>query len=389
LAKLSENIADVYGVPIELAVIPLLSAYATATGNKAMLDTVTFKDYPLFWFVIVAPSGTGKTKPLADAYRPISNHEEKERERFKERIEIWNAEIELAKQNNEPPPPKPKQKRLLANDTTPEALWGLLADNTTLTVYRDELFGHFADIGRYNRSGEVEHWLSSFNYESFSVDRRSSDISTFISKPILSMVGTIQPDKIYEVAKEKMLRGNGYFQRCLFAFPESVKSPKYSSKTVSRSLIEKYEKDINHLLNLTETTTFFLSDEAEKIYISFFNQMSDTADETPDDYLKALYSKMKIHAVRLALVLAVIDTIEDDSTQKEVSAEVMNYAIALCEYFITTGKKIHVPPQPQTLGKAELVKMIDRVYGINNQEQFAKSIGISGALVSKALKRKG
>jgi len=260
----------------------------------------------------------------------------------------------------------------------------LLSENPALTIYRDELVGYFQDIGRYNRSGEVAHYLSCFDNRQFSIDRKSSDMPIFISKPILSMVGTVQPEVIQKIANGNSMRENGYLQRCLFVYPDEVSSPPYSKKELKQDLVNNYEKAITYLLNFPETVEYELSQEAGDMYVSFYNEMTSATNGIPDDYMKALYSKMKIHALRLALVLAVIDTVENDGTN-EVSGEVMRYAVELCRYFVETGRKMYAPPPPPNLTSGDLYRALHQTYGIKNQTKFAESLGVSQQTVSKAL----
>ena len=380
LKEFSKDIADVYGVPIEFCVVSLISGFASAIGSKARLKTEKYINYSQFWFVIVAPSGTGKSEPLAVAYKPIHEHEKAEFIRYKEDMKNWQT----AKSNGDPLPEKPKQKRITCSDTTPEALFELLSENPALTIYRDELVGYFQDIGRYNRSGEVAHYLSCFDNRQFSIDRKSSDMPIFISKPILSMVGTVQPEVIQKIANGNSMRENGYLQRCLFVYPDEVSSPPYSKKELKQDLVNNYEKAITYLLNFPETVEYELSQEAGDMYVSFYNEMTSATNGIPDDYMKALYSKMKIHALRLALVLAVIDTVENDGTN-EVSGEVMRYAVELCRYFVETGRKMYAPPPPPNLTSGDLYRALHQTYGIKNQTKFAESLGVSQQTVSKAL----
>jgi len=386
LEKFSAHIADVYGVPIEFPAISLISAFATAVGDKAMLDTPPFINYPQFWFVIVAPSGTGKSEPLSVAYEPIGLYQEIEFYYFEEALKEWKK----AKENGETLP-FPKQLRRTCNDFTPEALFALLASNPAITLYRDELAGHFEDIGRYNKSGEIGHWLSCFNNKGISIDRKGDDKPTLISKPILSMIGTIQPQKLYEIASEKSMRGNGYLQRFLFVFPDDVKCPMYSRKTVNNKLLQQYDEMLDKLLHKSEVDTYTLGKKAQKMYEEFCNEMAGLINGTEDDNLKSLYAKMKIHILRLALTLSIIDSLddedEDEDEDKEVSAEIMKYAVALCGYFIETGKKIHIPPPPPTLTRGSLYRQIEETIGIKNQTKFAESLDVSLTAVSKALKR--
>jgi hypothetical protein len=225
IRNFAEDIAEVYGVPIEFPAMSIISAYGTALGNKVRLRTDKYINYPQLWVVIVAPSGVGKSEPLKIAYSPIRDFEKKEYLRFQESLGEWKSACVEAKQNGAQPPEKPKQKRILCNDTTPEALFSLLDENKTLTICRDELAGHFQDFGRYNKSGEVAHHISCFDNVDFSVDRKSEDNALMIFKPVLSMIGTIQPAVLQDVANKNFMRENGYLQRCLFIYPGNVERP--------------------------------------------------------------------------------------------------------------------------------------------------------------------
>ena len=383
LKEFSKDISSVYGVPIEFCVVSLISGIATAIGNKAKLQTEKYVNYPQFWFVIVAPSGTGKSEPLAVAYKPIHDHENREFERHKESIKEWKKQCFRAKINNEPQPEKPKQSRITCSDTTPEALFELLSENPALTIYRDELVGHFQDIGRYNKSGEVAHYLSCFNNKQFSIDRKGNDLPIFVSKPILSMIGTIQPEVLQKIASGNFMRENGYLQRCLFVYPDEVKSSPYSKKKLKPDLVSKYENTINFFLNQSETKEYKLDDGANALYISFFDEMAGHSNKTSDDYLKALYSKMGIHVLRLALVLSVIE----NDTPNTISFYSFLCAVELCRYFIETGRKMYAPPTPPKPTNGEMYRLIHETIGIKNQAAFALSLGVSPTAVSKALSK--
>jgi hypothetical protein len=381
LMGFGSDISDVYGVPIEFSIISLISGFATAIGNKAMLSTEKYFNYPQFWFIIVAPSGTGKSEPLAVAYKPIHDYENKVFLEYKESFRNWEAQCFQAKVNNLSRPEKPILKRVTCSDTTPEALFEMLEENPSLTVYRDELDGHFKDVGRYNSGGEVGHWLSCFNNKQFSIDRKGSKMPVLVSKPILSMVGTIQPEVIRKVATKHDMQENGYLQRCLFVFPDNVSRPPYSEKTLNPELVTRYENMINFYLVSSATCEFKLSAEAMEKYISFHNMMAVTADDMPEEYMQSLFSKMSIHVLRLALVLAVIE----NDVPNTVSGTVMKYAIDLCHYFIETGRKMHVPPPEPNLTSGDCYRTLHQTIGIKKIPQFAESLGVSEQAIRKAL----
>ncbi|MDR0437637.1 MAG: DUF3987 domain-containing protein [Bacteroidales bacterium] len=380
IKNFAKDIADVYGVPIEYPTMCIISAFGTALGNKVRLKTEKYINYPQLWIMIVGPSGVGKSEPLKIAYEPIWDFEKKESDLFKKRLNDWESACIEAKSSGLAQPEKPKQKRILCNDTTPEVLFSLLAENRTLTICRDELEGHFQDIGRYNKSGEVAHHLSCFNNVSFSIDRKSEENSTMISKPILSIIGTIQPKVLQKVASQNSMRENGYLQRCLFVYPGNVLRPYHNENSLNPDYVLAYQKMIDYFFVFPENTDFSLSSEAKEMFVSFANEISEAVNSTDDEYLRSLYSKMEIHALRLALILAVIDDKMD-----LVSEVAMRYAIDLCRYFIATGEKIH-QPQEKNWTNNEIYCLVDEEIGIKNVSKFAESVGVKRQNVEKALK---
>jgi len=384
LKEFSEDIADVYGVPVEFSAMSLICAIASAIGGRANLTTPKYTNHAQLWVVIVAPSGTGKSEPLRIAYKPIREYEKQELERHKERLATWNAECLQAKANNLPPPPKPKCKRITCVDFSPEKLFALLSDNPTLTICRDELSGHFQDFGRYNKSGEVGHYLSCFDNTTFSIDRKSFDTIT-VSNPVLSMIGTIQPSVLHRVVKENHFRDNGYLQRCLFVYPDNVERAEYNTKALNPDLVSRYDSFIAYLLNQSEPMNYSLSEEAEELFAEFANCMTYYVNDETDDSLKSLFAKMEIHVLRLALILSIVDTIDTGRSDNVISAEIMNCAINLAWYFIETGKKV-LEAQPCNMTNGDIYRITHQKIGISNIPDYANGLGKSPQAVRQALR---
>jgi hypothetical protein len=195
------------------------------------------------------------------------------------------------------------------------------------------------------------------------------------------MAGTIQPEVIRKVAIKNDMQDNGYLQRCLFVFPDDVTCPPYSEKALNQELVTKYENTIGFYLNYSEAKEYQLSEEARSLYKSFYNEIVTVRNEMPIEYMKSLYSKMNIHVLRLALVLAVIE----NDIPNMVSGEMMKYAIELCRYFIETGRKMYTPPPPPNLTSGDLYRMLHQTIGIKKIPQFAEGMGVSEQAIRKAL----
>jgi hypothetical protein len=371
----SENISEVLGVPVEFAAMSLISAYGTALGNKVRLKTEKYTNFPQLWTIIVAPSGTGKSEPLKIAYEPIRGREKKNYLIFQEQMKEWNTAKQAGVQSSD----KPKQKRILCSDTTPEALFSLLSENGTLTICRDELAGHFQDIGRYSNNGEVAHHLSCFDNNDFSVDRKSEENAMMIFKPVLSMVGTIQPNVLQEVAKKNLMKENGYLQRCLFVYPENVERPQYSKSSLNPDFVKKHQEFMDWCFDLPDNCEFTLNAEAEELFIAFSNEITELVNASDNDYFKSMYSKMEIHVLRLALILA--NALYQTTI---VTTPAMQYAIDLCRYFMKTGERLY-QPEVKKYTNAELIRLVDETIGIKNISKFADGIDKNRVVVHKAL----
>jgi hypothetical protein len=170
--------AESYGTPEELWAAAFLTAIATASGKRMYLTVGNYKNYPQLWVIVVGSSGTGKSDAGRVAFRRISEIDAERYARYQEEYKEWEAEEKQGK--------PPHWEQMLINDTTPEAMFNALsyADNG-LTLNRDELSGWFSDFGRYNKSGEVGHYLSIFDNQTFSINRKKEQ-PQLIEEPHLS-----------------------------------------------------------------------------------------------------------------------------------------------------------------------------------------------------------
>ena len=149
----------------ELWAVAFLTAIATASGKRMYLTVGNYKNYPQLWVIVVGSSGTGKSDAGRVAFRRISEIDTERYIRYQEEYKEWEAEEKQGR--------PPRWEQMLINDTTPEAMFNALSHaENGLTLNRDELSGWFSDFGRYNKSGEVGHYLSIFDNQTFSINRK-------------------------------------------------------------------------------------------------------------------------------------------------------------------------------------------------------------------------
>ena len=149
---------------------------------------------PNLWGAIVASPGMMKSPVISAVTAPARAQEtawradhaeamreyEAESERAKLKHSAWQEEYKRAQKKKEADPPKPEskvikttQRRLIANDPTPESLHQMLAENPAgLFVLRDELTGWLAGLERQGRESERAFYLECWNGDSsFTIDR--------------------------------------------------------------------------------------------------------------------------------------------------------------------------------------------------------------------------
>jgi len=147
--------AEALGCDPAMIALACIAIVGSAIGcARSILVKQGWIEHPVFWCVVVAPSGSGKSpaqrlacEPLTDMQRQaferyeleLAEHES-EMKGYKARIQTW----ERSGGAGEPPvePVRPTCERLEVKDTTIEALVPIMRENPRGTMLnRDELAG--------------------------------------------------------------------------------------------------------------------------------------------------------------------------------------------------------------------------------------------------------
>lgn len=386
ILKYAQNISKVYGVPLEMAAVPMLVAVGSVLQKKIYLQDGKYVNYPQFYVTINTPSGVGKTEPLKRAFAPLQIIDRANFETYCTDIKDWKAKCKLCKSHKPPleEPLKPFFKQLLADDMTPEALTDILYNNDgSGTVFYEELSGWFGNFGRYTKSSEAQMYLQYFDNTDKTINRKD-DIKR-ISKPFLNIIGTIQPKVLQTTISSEAMQENGLASRFLYVTCLDVQRAYKNDLLPDDNLAADYSYLINHLADLRDVFALYLTPEAKELFKNFGDYLTDIIRTSNNDFLNSSLSKMEIHCLRLALVLQIIKLAEPDKGIEDVGADTMQYAIDLCHYFI---KNI---PLPQ---KTELVKMEGKTFQVlemlklgEKQSEIAAKLGVSQQYIS-TIKRK-
>lgn len=351
LQELILECATVYGTPRDFWATSILQATAIAMGSTMEIKD-KYSNGPLLWIALVAPSGMGKSEPLDLALKPIFEADIKLQEEYNIAKKEYDAIMELSSKERKAQgidiPKEPQRKQYIIIDSTPEALMEAHSINLRgLAIFRDEIAGMILDYGRYSRSGEVQNMLSSYSEKIYKVTRKNSE-SRAIKKPFIPIIGGIQPGRLNLMAKDDRAV-DGFMQRFLFAYPDDLVKPEYNEAYLRETFKTYYRGYINHLLSISsDRKTILLSQEAKDLYKEFYNRNTALFNAQKCEYLRAVYQKLEIAVLRIALILHVSNHVEDEQYDIPIKAQTMSAAIDMIEYFRITAHKVYLQ-----IGQAE------------------------------------
>ena len=278
-----QSLSDAYQVPADLpGCLTLGVGFAAASGRCSVRLSEDWHE-PLNAFLAVGlASGERKSGTLKAVAAPL---EERERELAQnaapdiaqaiterdiletdlrnkktaaakiaddERAELTREAIQLEKNLRESEIPKPP--RLIADDATPEAVASLLAEqHGRISIISTEggLFEMLA--GRYSDgTPNLDVYLKGHSGDPIRIDRKSRP-PEFIQSPALTLVLTVQPSVIQDLAERKVLRGRGLLARILYSLPESrVGYRKIEAPQMPTHFREEWGRIVNDIAKLPD-----------------------------------------------------------------------------------------------------------------------------------------
>jgi replicative DNA helicase len=277
LREFVSAIAEAVQVPVDLPALLALAAVAACVQRRHVVEVCDDYREPLSLFaLVVLGSGERKsacvqavTKPIADWERSEArkraqpNAEEQSRRatatKRKEHLETLAAKkhdpalaTEAAQIARELATlPEPVFPRILADDTTPEALGRLMAEHAErMSVFSAE-GGIFETIaGRYSSgTPNLDVFLKGHAGDLLRIDRRGGP-PVVMDAPALTMGLAVQPDVLHAMADKPGFRGRGLLARFLYAVPASrVGYRRVSAAPVPPHVVQAYEARIRQLLD--------------------------------------------------------------------------------------------------------------------------------------------
>jgi len=319
--------------PIDFIGASLLYAVSVSIGNSYSVEIKKgWQENAVLYMCIVGRAGTNKSHPVSFALQPIEKRDSENFQKYQKEKQDFDAISTLTKKERDKQgynePLKPVLAQHLVTDFTPEALIDVHKFNKRgIGVYADELATWFNNFNRYNKGSEEQFWLSVWSGKAIRVNRKTTE-PTFITKPFISVIGTIQPKVLNQLADNRT--ENGFLDRLLFVAPENLKKPYWSEKEINPVIIDNWQTIVLKLLDFSiacdETDSpkpevLRLTPEAKQLLFKWQKELTDQSNHLENDVISGINAKMEMYAVRLALILQMMKYACNEGDKEAVGVE--------------------------------------------------------------------
>jgi hypothetical protein len=369
----------------------MLWLISVIVGNSIQIEVKKgWNETATIWLAVVGKAGLGKTPSIHNIIKPLLSANNKEIKNYIKQMEKYEYYEALGKKEKESHEEihRPKKAQFIANDITIEALVELHQENpNSVGVFKDELAGWFKDMNKYREGSDLEFWLSTWSGKAISLNRKTAK-SAFVDKPLVSVLGGIQPSILNSFYTEDN-KDNGFMDRMLLSYPD-LSIDKWNDKEMNYDTIQWYNDSIiSFYETIKHKVVEFDSDgeimpktatippESKKEWIRVFNEYSaiQNSDEE-NEYMKSMLPKQKSYLPRFALLINTLDSFFDESKKSnalEISKSSILKAEKLSKYFIAMAKKIKV----NTIEVAEMKTIITNNKAKSNKEKYLELIKIN------------
>jgi hypothetical protein len=393
----------------------MLWLISVIVGNSIQIEVKRgWNESATIWLAIVGKAGLGKTPSIHNIIKPLLSANNKEIKNYIKQMEKFEYYESLSKKDKQEHEEiqKPTKNQFIANDITIEALVELHQENpNSIGVFKDELAGWFKDMNRYREGSDLEFWLSTWSGKAISLNRKTAK-SSFVDKPLVSVLGGVQPSILNSFYTEEN-KDNGFMDRMLLCYPD-LTIEKWNDKEMDYNTIQWYSDTIISFyetikLKVVEFNedgdikpkTAILSVDGKIEWIRVFNEYSLIQNsDNENEYMKSMLPKQKSYLPRFALLINTLASFFDDSHKSsalEISKESILKAEKLSKYFIAMAKKIKV----NTIEVGEVKQLITKnkdktikekvfdIYKVNpdfNRSEIAEILGVSRQILQKYVK---
>ena len=334
--------------PTDYTGTAILTAVATTIGTTAKLRVKSnWFEYPSIYSCLIGNAGANKTHPINTVFSPIKAIDGTNHDAFSSlhtELSNYQSLSKKAKQEVSEVSEPILTKSILTN-FTPEVLNKRLSENLRgCTVLSDEMATFFEGMNNYSKGDQIGVYLSFWSNQPTTIDRMSSSIPLFIQNPFLSIIGGLQPRMCASAFPIQKLN-NGFFQRFLFAFPESIPKQPINDNEFNELIFEKYKSYINDYFSTInvqkvngniDSKILKWTTEAKDFFYQWQKENCERVNEYQNNIKGEIISKFDNHFIRLSLLLQLME----DPKSNEIQMHAVLGAKDLCNYYMNCSFKV-------------------------------------------------
>ncbi len=320
----------------------ILYTVSVIIGNKIKVISKERHISPNVFIAIVGEPGSNKTAPLNFFLKPIID---KQKELYKGYLTEKENYKNEQRENPDTEKNEPILKQYLLQDFTTETVSDVLLNNPTgIGVYSNELSTWLNSFEKYKNNSDIDFWLNAFDQTPIYRNRKTSDPKQ-IADPYISVGGTIQPVVLKGYIKNKKFIETGLLDRMLIFWPENVKAEYWKDMKTSSEVLDTWKGIVDGMFSIDFSNEIPFTQEAEKIFIDWFNKIQEKINNTDDEVLKQIYPKLQLYLPRIVLLLEVLHFYTWEFTEgnqqgiNAITAKTVKGAIKALEYFEYTAIK--------------------------------------------------
>lgn len=383
-------LAEAKSAPVDYVAGSVLAIGAALIGNARWFEAWPgWREPSALWVGLVGGPSSSKSPGLdpslacareieresAEEFEAIIRRWEGDKEAAKLAEESWREDVRVAREAKSPPPSKPKgamepvkpaRPRVVVGDTTSEELGAILSGNRKgLCLFRDELSGFIAGLGRYGNDADRAFFLEAWGGRPYTIDRRKLAEPLIIPHLTLSILGGIQPDRMNSL----LIAGDndGLASRFAFVWPDPspplrpASGYELANLRCAFSRLHSLQMADARLITANNGGDASLSerDAGAAILSPIITPLSGEAQDSHEAAIKRLYERTREasglfashlgkgrgFALRLAGVLEFLDWAfgaESAAEPAEISLAATERAWALCEeYFEPMALRVY------------------------------------------------
>ncbi len=378
--------------PEDLAAMAALGVLSAAGMGAAVVDCGTWTEELALYLLTSMASGDRKSTVQRAAAKPLQALERERREdalpgirESRSRREVLDQRVkaltkkvangddaveegELKKAVEELAAiGEPVVPRLLADDTTAEALAGLLASHGRIAIIASEsaLVDNLVG-GRYSEGSANLHLLcAAYSGESVTIDRRGRDPED-LERPLVTVALAVQPHVLQALTEHPVARSQGLVARFAYSLPEThLGRRRIDSRPTSAEVHEDWAAMVRRVFNTpksADTTDTTPADRGSVSSVSTFGvpRIALTAeakallDELREDLeprlgatgdLRPVADWIARHPGRIARIAGLLHLAQHELVDP-ISETTMRNAVLIGEYLLAHGLGALTGPDP-------------------------------------------